>query len=73
MRTTILRHTARAASALIACLMLAACGGTGDLCEDDSFQCTCMEICYSRMESCLQSGQHDRECRLDYEACINSC
>lgn len=32
-----------------------------------------MEICYSRMESCLQSGQHDRECRLDYEACINGC
>jgi hypothetical protein len=73
MRTMLLRSTAGAVSALIACVMLASCSGTGDLCEDGSFECTCMEICYSRMESCLQSGQHDRECRLDYEACVDGC
>lgn len=72
MRTTLLRYTAGAASALIACVMLASCGA-GDFCEDDSSECTCREICYSRMESCLQSGQHDRECSLDYEACVNGC
>jgi hypothetical protein len=70
----LLRYTALAAGALIACATLASCISSGDSCEDDtSFSCKCVEVCSAQLDSCLQSGQHDRECSIEYEACVDGC
>ena len=70
----VLRSAVVGVSALIACVTLASCIGSGDSCGDEgSFGCECVEFCSARLESCLQSGQHDRECRIEYEDCVDGC